>query len=205
VTAVIPRLILASASPARLTTLRNAGLMPHVQVSGVDEDKVAATLTDPSPPELGLALACAKAEAVASTVDSGLVIGCDSMLELAGRVYGKPKDPEVARARWTLMAGNSGFLHTGHCVIDAATGKTSADTATTTVRFGSPTAQDLDAYVASGEPLAVAGAFTIDGLGGIFIDGIDGDPHTVVGISLPLLRRLLQELGVRITDLWQLP
>jgi septum formation protein len=202
---VLPRLILASASPARLTTLRNAGIRPHVQVSGVDEDEVAAALADPTPPELCLALATAKAEAVASTVDSGLVVGCDSMLELRGKAYGKPKDPEVARARWALMAGNTGLLHTGHCVIDAGTGKRSADTATTTVRFGSPTAQELDAYISSGEPLAVAGAFTIDGLGGIFIDGIDGDPHTVVGISLPLLRRLLQDLGVRITDLWKLP
>ncbi|GAA1669478.1 Maf family protein [Fodinicola feengrottensis] len=200
-----PLLILASASPARLTTLRNAGMAPQVRISGVDEDEVAASLDNPTPPELCLALATAKAEAVASTVDSGLVVGCDSMLELAGKAYGKPKTAEVARARWAQMAGNAGLLHTGHCVIDVATGKSSADTATTAVRFGTPTEQELEAYVSSGEPLAVAGAFTIDGLGAIFIEGIDGDPHNVVGISLPLLRRLLHDLGVPITDLWQLP
>ncbi len=133
------------------------------------------------------------------------MVGCDSMLELAGKAYGKPKTAEVARARWAQMAGNAGLLHTGHCVIDVATGKSSADTATTAVRFGTPTEQELEAYVSSGEPLAVAGAFTIDGLGAIFIEGIDGDPHNVVGISLPLLRRLLHDLGVPITDLWQLP
>lgn len=197
-----PRLILASASPARLTTLRHAGFTPDVLVSGVDEDAVAAALTDPTPAQLCLALATAKAEAVASTVDSALVVGCDSMLELAGKVYGKPKTAEVAKARWAIMAGGTGRLHTGHCVIDAATGKSSAETATTTVRFGTPTEAELDAYVGSGEPLAVAGAFTIDGLGGSFIEGIDGDPHNVVGISLPLLRKLFAELGVRITDLW---
>ncbi|WP_222853753.1 Maf family protein [Fodinicola acaciae] len=198
------RLILASASPARLATLRSAGFAPDVLVSGVDEDAVAATLTEPTPAQLCLALARAKAEAVASTVDNGLVVGCDSMLELAGRAYGKPGTAEVAKARWSIMAGGTGLLHTGHCVIDASTGKSSAETATTTVRFGTPTEAELDAYVGSGEPLAVAGAFTIDGLGGTFIDGIDGDPHNVVGISLPLLRKLFAEVGVRITDLWRL-
>ncbi|MEV4679564.1 Maf family protein [Streptomyces kurssanovii] len=195
-----PRLVLASASPARLNLLRQAGLAPEVIVSGVDED----ALTAPSPAELALVLAEAKAAAVAARpeAEGALLIGCDSVLELDGEALGKPADAEEATARWKAMRGRSGVLQTGHCVIDTVTGRRASATASTTVRFGEPTDAEIAAYVASGEPLYVAGAFTLDGRSAPFIDGIDGDPGNVIGLSLPLLRRLLAELGVSITDLW---
>ncbi len=191
-------LILASASPARLKLLRAAGLDPAVVVSGVDEEAVSA----PTPAELALELAKAKAGAVAATLTAGLVIGCDSVLDLDGKALGKPADQDEALARWRQMAGRSGTLVTGHCVLDVAAGRAASATAATVVRFGTPSQEELRAYVASGEPLRVAGAFTLDGLGGPFVEGVDGDPANVVGLSLPLLRALLAELGVRITDLW---
>jgi septum formation protein len=192
------RLVLGSASPARLNLLRQAGLAPEVVVSGVDESAVTA----PDPTSLALELARLKAQAVAATVTDALVIGCDSLLDFEGEAYGKPADPAEATARWNRMAGRTGTLLTGHCVIDTATGKEVSDVAATVVRFGTPDPEELAAYIASGEPLNVAGAFTLDGRCAPFIDGIDGDPGTVIGLSLPLLRRLLGELGVRITDLW---
>lgn len=193
-------LILASASPARLNLLRQAGLAPHVIVSGFDEDAVTAD----SPAELALALAEAKAAVVATLEEAAgaLVIGCDSVLELDGEALGKPADSEEATARWKSMRGRAGVLRTGHCVIDTATGAKVSATASTTVRFGEPSDAEVAAYVASGEPLHVAGAFTLDGLSAPFIDGIDGDHGNVIGISMPLLRSLLAELGVSITDLW---
>ncbi|MEU3563220.1 nucleoside triphosphate pyrophosphatase [Kitasatospora sp. NPDC006786] len=192
-------LVLASASPARLGLLRQAGLDPRVVVSGVDEDAITAA----TPAELALVLAEAKAKAVAAELADGeLVIGCDSVLELDGRALGKPADAAEALARWQSMRGRAGVLRTGHCVIDTATGRQSSATASTTVRFGTPDDAEVAAYVASGEPLHVAGAFTLDGRSAPFIDGIDGDPGNVIGLSLPLLRRLLADLGVRITDLW---
>jgi septum formation protein len=142
---------------------------------------------------------------VAADVTDGVVIGCDSLLELDGEAHGKPADADEARARWARMAGRAGVLHTGHCVIDAATGKQAAAVASTVVRFGTPDPEELDAYIASGEPLRVAGAFTLDGRCAPFVEGIDGDHGTVVGLSLPTLRRLLAELGFRITDLWAGP
>lgn len=195
------RLVLASQSPARLGLLRQAGLAPEVIVSGVDED----ALTADSPAELARILAEAKAAAVAARPDAAgaLVVGCDSVLELDGRPLGKPADAEDATARWKSMRGRSGVLQTGHCVIDtAAGGRRVSATASTTVRFGEPTDAEIAAYVASEEPLFVAGAFTLDGRSAPFIDGIDGDPGNVIGLSLPLLRRLLAELDVAITDLW---
>ncbi|MFI2612284.1 nucleoside triphosphate pyrophosphatase [Kitasatospora sp. NPDC018619] len=192
-------LVLASASPARLGLLRQAGLDPRVVVSGVDEDAITAA----TPAELALVLAEAKAKAVAAGLADGeLVIGCDSVLELDGRALGKPADAAEALARWQSMRGRAGVLRTGHCVIDTATGRQSSATASTTVRFGTPDDAEIAAYVASGEPLHVAGAFTLDGRSAPFVDGIDGDPGNVIGLSLPLLRRLLADLGVRITDLW---
>jgi septum formation protein len=200
--AVIRRLVLGSASPARLATLRSAGFDPTVRVSGVDERAVEAALGDPTPAELCQALAEAKASVVAPLESDALVIGCDSILELGGEIHGKPASVEEARERWQKMAGSTGTLLTGHCVIDTATSESRSGVESTTVHFGRPTPDELEAYLATGEPLRVAGAFTIDGFGGPFIDSIEGDPHTVVGISLPLLRRLLADLGVRITDLW---
>ncbi|MFJ9406164.1 nucleoside triphosphate pyrophosphatase [Streptomyces sp. NPDC101393] len=194
------RLVLASQSPARLALLRQAGLAPEVVVSGVDEDAITAG----TPGELARVLAEAKAAAVAGRPEAAgaLVVGCDSVLELDGRALGKPADAEDATARWKSMRGRSGVLQTGHCVIDTATGRQVSATAGTTVRFGEPTDAEIAAYVESGEPLFVAGAFTLDGRSAPFIDGIDGDPGNVIGLSLPLLRKLLAGLDVAITDLW---
>jgi septum formation protein len=192
------RVVLASASPARLAVLRAAGIDPEVIVSGVDEDAFSA----PGTGELTQVLASAKAAAVAATLCHGLVIGCDSMLDLDGRAYGKPASPEEAVARWHQMSGNSGTLYTGHCVIDAATGKQVTAVGETTVRFGRPTEAEITAYVGTGEPLNMAGAFTIEGLGGWFVESIDGDHNNVIGISVPLLRHLFRELGVTIPELW---
>ncbi|MFC0601344.1 Maf family protein [Streptomyces palmae] len=193
-------LVLASASPARLGLLRQAGLAPEVIVSGVDEDAITAD----TPVELSRLLAEAKADVVARLPQAAgaLVVGCDSVLELDGQALGKPADAEEATARWKAMRGRSGVLCTGHCVIDTASGRQVSATATTTVRFGEPSDAEVAAYVASGEPLRVAGAFTLDGRSAPFIDGIDGDPGNVIGLSLPLLRRLLADLNVPITNLW---
>ncbi|WP_165990121.1 nucleoside triphosphate pyrophosphatase [Streptomyces sp. YIM 98790] len=195
------RLVLASRSPARLALLRQAGLAPEVMVSGVDEESVSA----PVPGELARLLAEAKAEAVAARPEAAgaLVVGCDSVLELDGQALGKPADAEEATARWKAMRGRSGVLETGHCVIDTARGRRVSATGSTTVRFGEPTDSEIAAYVATGEPLEVAGAFTLDGRAAPFIDSVDGDPGNVIGLSLPLLRRLLAGLDVRITDLWR--
>jgi len=197
-------LVLASASPARLATLRSAGVEPVVIVSGVDESQLDGLL----PAELALQLAELKCAAVAGRDDlppGALVLGCDSVLELDGQALGKPDDAEQATARWRQMRGRSGVLHSGHCLRDTGDGRTAAATASTVVHFADVDDDEIAAYVASGEPLNVAGAFTIDGLGGAFVSGIEGDHHTVVGLSLPLLRDLLAELGHRWTDLWAAP
>jgi septum formation protein len=196
------RLVLASASPARLATLRSAGLGPEVVVSGVDESTVRVD----DPAVLALELARLKARAVAERLPGGTtawVIGCDSVLELDGSIHGKPRDAAEARSRWQTMRGRSGVLHTGHCIVDTATGAEVARSADTVVHFADVPDAEIDAYVDTGEPLHVAGAFTIDGLGGAFVRGIEGDPHTVVGIGLPLLREMFADLGVRWTDLWR--
>lgn len=199
------RLVLASASPARLKVLRAAGIEPEVRVSGVDEEAVTA----PDPAALVLTLARAKAAAAVRPDDDDLlVLGCDSLLDLDGVAYGKPATAAEATARWALLAGRSGVLRTGHALLSVRSGAVDREVTTvasTEVRFGRPTEAELAAYVASGEPLQVAGAFTVDGLGGWFLDGLDGDPGTVIGLSLPALRELLAQLGRSPTDLWTGP
>lgn len=208
----MPTLVLASASPARLATLRSAGVEPAVRVSGVDEDATIAGAEAVhgrlEPPDVALLLARAKAEDVAATLgddDSGtadLLLGCDSVLELDGEVHGKPADAAEAAARWRRMRGRTGLLHTGHWLIDlrdpaeGGSGGMVGATACTSVHFADLDDDEIAAYVDTGEPLRVAGAFTLDGLGGPYVSGIEGDPSNVVGVSLPLLRHLLRDLGV---------
>lgn len=195
------RVVLASASPARLATLVSAGLDPEVIVSGVDESQIQAR----SAGHVAAALAQLKARAVASKLadPDALVIGCDSVLAFDHEILGKPANGPEATARWRRMRGRSGVLHTGHCVIHG--GREFVEDASTVVHFADVSDAEIAAYVATGEPLAVAGAFTLDGLGGAFVRGIEGDPHNVVGISLPLLRDLVADLGLNWTDLWSRP
>ena len=216
-----PVLVLGSASPARLETLRRAGVTPYVLVSDVDEDAVVAaaleTYGELAADEVALVLARAKAEAVAAAVVAGdgdgvpaeaIVLGCDSVLELDGEVHGKPADAAEAVARWQRMRGRSGVLHTGHWIVDEredGTGATLGATASTTVHFADVGDAEIEAYVGTGEPLRVAGAFTVDGLGAAFVRGIEGDHHNVVGLSLTLLRELLAEVGVAWPSLWTAP
>lgn len=201
-------LVLASASPARLSLLTRAGVLPTVFVSSVDEDAVVAEArsryAELEPADIALLLARAKAEHVAAQCHSVLVLGCDSLLELAGEVHGKPADAEEAAARWGRMSGGSGTLHTGHWLIDLredGTHGTVGAAASTIVHFGRMTSEDIAAYVATGEPRRVAGAFTLDGLGAPYVEGIEGDPSNVVGLSLPLLRALLADIGLAWRDL----
>jgi septum formation protein len=195
------RLVLASASPARRATLRAAGIFPEVVVSDVDESAYTAD----SPGALAQVLATAKARAVAelSLAEDALVVGCDSVLDLDGVALGKPSDSAEAVRRWRSMRGRTGTLVTGHCVVDTRNGKQVEGTSSTQVTFADLSDDEIDAYVATGEPLNVAGAFTIDGLGGAFVTSLVGDHHTVVGISLPLLRDLLHDLDVEWTSLWR--
>jgi len=200
------RLVLGSASPARLATLRAAGIEPEVVVSGVDEDGVDAG----SPAATAVALARLKAEAVAARLGEDrlhigreLVLGCDSVFELDGAAYGKPRDAADAVARWQAMRGRTGVLHTGHHLVDLGSDQSASGLASAQVTFAEVSDDEVAAYVATGEPLHVAGAFTIDGLGGPFVERVVGDPHTVVGLSLPLLRRLLAGMDVAWPSLWR--
>jgi septum formation protein len=207
----VTTLVLASASPARRKLLAAAGLEPSVVVSEVDEEAVTAAARESygelEPADVALVLARAKAEEVAGQIDDALVVGCDSVLELDGEVHGKPASAEVAVERWHRMRGRSGVLHTGHWLVDTredsqgGTGATLGATASTTVHFAKLTDDEVAAYVATGEPLRVAGAFTLDGLGGPYVAGVEGDPSNVIGLSLPLLRELLAEVGVAWHDL----
>ncbi|MDH6196816.1 septum formation protein [Mycobacterium frederiksbergense] len=205
------RVVLGSASTGRLGVLRQAGLDPLVAVSGVDEDAVIASLGDAPPERVVSGLAAAKADEVltrlpAAVTEDCVVIGCDSMLFLDGQLCGKPGDIDTARQQWQTMAGRTAQLYTGHAVLavrDGAVVHRIVDTGITALHFGSPTETDLDAYLHSGEPLGVAGGFTLDGLGGWFVDGIEGDPSNVIGLSLPLLRRMLSGAGLSVAALWQ--
>ncbi len=205
-----PRLVLASASPARLATLRAAGLRPDVVVSGVDEDAVVAEHGVTEPGSTALLLARAKAAAVAErpAAAEALVLGCDSVLDVAGRSRGKPGEPTVARRRWQELRGAEAVLHTGHWLIDTrdrstgGTGTAVGELSSTTVRFADLDDAEIDAYVATGEPLQVAGGFTLDGLGGAYVDHVAGDPHAVVGVGLATVRRLAAVAGVRWSSLW---
>ena len=200
--------MLASASPARLATLRSAGVHPDVIVSGVDESVVSES----EPSVLVARLASLKAHAVVErvTAEPGRdgpdevrwVLGCDSVLGLDGEILGKPVDAADAVRRWRRMRGRSGVLHTGHCLVDLARGTEVLRSVATTVHFARLTDDEVEAYVATGEPLQVAGAFTVDGIGGAFVTGIEGDHHNVVGVSLPLVRELLAELGHSWVELW---
>jgi septum formation protein len=196
------RVVLASASPARLATLRAAGIDAEPVVSGVDESHFA----DADAERLTVALAQAKARTVAAMPGArgaDLVIGCDSMLALDGHLVGKPRDAADAAARWRVMRGRSGSLVTGHCVIVPATQREATAAATTIVHFADLSDQEIAEYVLTKEPLGVAGAFTVDGRGGAFVTAIEGDYHNVVGISLPLLRDLVHGLGLSWTALWR--
>lgn len=201
-------LILASASPARTKLLSDAGIGHTIHVSAVDEDAVTDAAGLLTPAATALLLARAKAESVAASVakeqPQALVVGCDSVFEFAGAPYGKPWEPAVARERWQLMRGQSGVLHTGHWLINSSSGEAVAhgEVTSAVVHFEDVSDAEIDAYVATGEPLQVAGGFTIDGLAGAFISGVEGDPHTVVGLSISTLRRLLAKSGVSITDFW---
>jgi septum formation protein len=202
------RLVLASASPARLATLRAAGVEPEVVVSGVHEDDVDAGSAAATASEL----ARMKAEAVAQRlgadrlhVGAELVLGCDSVFELDATAYGKPADADEATSRWRQMRGRTGALHTGHHLIDLGSDRSVAAVSSTSVTFAEASDDEIAAYVATGEPLHVAGAFTIDGLGGPFVQRVDGDPHTVVGLSLPTLRTMLNDLGIAWQQLWRPP
>lgn len=206
---VRPRLVLASASPGRRRSLQSAGIDPEVILSGVDESSVRAS----RPEVLCGVLARLKAQAVAERLRRGgtdtagggpvLVLGCDSVLGFDGEALGKPAGPDEAVARWRQMRSRHGELYTGHALVETGSGRTAEAVASSRVFFAEVSDAEIDAYVATGEPLAVAGGFTIDGFGGPFVERIEGDPGTVIGLSLPLLRRLLADLDVPITALWR--
>jgi septum formation protein len=221
----VTRLILASQSPARTKLLSYAGIRHEVLVSDVDEDAVQARYGVTDPHDTALLLARAKAEAVASLpeAEGALVLGCDSVFEFDGEAHGKPYTAEVARERMLRMSGSMGVLHTGHWLVDCrdtdgpedtedtedansperpGTGATLGHVTSAEVHFMEMSADEIDAYIATGEPLQCAGSFTIDGYGGAFIRKVDGDPHTVVGLSISNLRGLLGQAKVGITELW---
>lgn len=197
-------LVLASSSPARLQILRAAGVVPTVHVPGVDESSVTAS----DPEQLATELARLKGEAVLAELGTGAdvaIIACDSVLELDGEIHGKPHTDEVVRERWRRMRGRTGHLVTGHHLVVVRDGEVhrATDAASTAVTFADVTDAEIEAYIATGEPHHCAGAFTIDGYGGPFVERVDGDPHTVIGLSLPLLRRMLADAGVAWPSLWQ--
>lgn len=191
-------IVLASASPSRRRLLEQAGLMPRVLVSGVDEEAIEEAMRAEPVPHVALALARAKAEAVAAGPDlpaGALVLGCDSIFEVDGVRLGKPPNAEEALRRWQRMRGRSGTLHTGHWLIDTTTGESTGESVSTIVDMVDAPDAEIAAYIATGEPLKVAGGFTLDDLGAPFVAGVRGDPGNVIGVSLPAVRRLALSLG----------
>ncbi len=193
-----PPFILASGSATRLRVLRDAGFAPMVVVSGVPEDVDGIETA-----RAVVLLAERKGAAVAQGHPDALILACDSMLELAGASLGKPASAGEAVAMWQRLAGSRGILHTGHCLIDTRSGISLSRLDSTVVQFGTPSDAEISAYVASGEALSLAGAFSIDGRAAAFVDGIEGVPSNVLGVSLPVVRAMLGEAGISITDLWR--
>ncbi|WGW10665.1 nucleoside triphosphate pyrophosphatase [Saxibacter everestensis] len=204
----MPSLILASASPSRLSTLRSAGIDPTVIVSDIDEEAVVDRYQVTAGDQVSLLLARVKAEAVADAIDSSdyaadtYLLGCDSVLDIDGVSYGKPLTRERAREQWMVMRGRSATLFSGHWLINMSTGASVGASSATTIHLADIADDEVEAYLETDEPLHVAGALTIDGFGGAYVSGIEGDHHGVIGLSLPLLRQLFGRLGVRWHTLW---
>ncbi|GAB4174793.1 MAG: Maf family protein [Coleofasciculaceae cyanobacterium] len=196
----IPKFVLASASPARKRLLQNAGIEPVIRVSDVDESKVQ--LSDPE--ELVETLALQKAQSVASQFSDAIILGCDSVLSVRGEIHGKPANTEEAIARWQQMRGTMGLLYTGHALIDVTQNKTIVRCGITHVYFANVSDRAIQAYVATGEPLNCAGCFALEGRGGLFVEKLEGCHSNVIGLSLPLLRHMLREMGYNATDFWHL-
>jgi septum formation protein len=200
--------VLASGSPSRLRLLRMAGVQPTVVVSGVDEEAMEEALREHPVAQVALALACAKAEAVLGddrVPGNALILGCDSIFEVDGVRLGKPPDADEALRRWRMMRGRSGTLHTGHWLIDVASGAASGEAVATVVDMVDAPDEEIRDYIATGEPLAVAGGFTLDGLGAPYVAGVQGDPGNVIGVSLPAVRRLAMGLGIDWSDIRAVP
>jgi septum formation protein len=195
----IPQFVLASASPARRRLLQTVGIDPIVRVSDFDESQIQ--LSDPA--ELVQVLAQKKAETVVPQFESALIMGCDSVLAVNGEIHGKPASPEDAIARWQIMQGHFGDLYTGHTLIDTAQTRSLVKCQVTRVYFGQMSDRAIEAYVATGEPLKCAGAFALEGFGSLFVEKIEGCHSNVIGLSLPLLRRMLAEIGYEVTDFWR--
>lgn len=195
---MLPPFVLASASPARLRLLRNVGINPIVQPSHFDEDQVQVK----NPAEYVRVLAQSKAEAVASQFPNALVLGCDSVLALNSEIHGKPADAAEAIARWQQMRGRTGELYTGHTLIDGTQGKIIVRCQVTQVQFAQVSDRQIEAYVATGEPLQCAGCFALEGRGGVFVEAIHGCHTNVIGLSLPLLRQMLSDLNYDVIDFW---
>lgn len=197
------RIVLASTSPSRRFILESAGVDPIIHPANIDEDALIASLNDAPPREVILALCAAKAEAVAAQYPDDIVIGCDSMLLLNGTLQGKPHTIDATINRWKAQRGKTADLITGHCIVAPGGKQRVLDAASTSVTFGNVSDTDIDAYARSGEPLKCAGAFTLEALGGWFIDRINGDPSNVIGLSLPLVRRALYSFGIDVADVWR--
>jgi septum formation protein len=194
----IPQFILASASPARRQLLETVGINPIIRHSDFDE----SSIQEADPTILVEILAQKKAETVASQFRESLILGCDSILTVNGEIYGKPETPEIAIARWQTMRGNEGYLYTGHALIDQQQNKTLVKCGITKVYFANISDRTIEAYIRTGEPLNCAGCFAIDGKGGLLIEKIEGCHTNVIGLSLPLLRQMLSDLGHQVTDFW---